>query len=50
MWIGKSIAYENKTKSFLKRTRDEILTSTDALGKAIKLPLLDITYKAYELE
>ena len=50
MLRGKSIAYENKTKSFLKRTRDEILSSTDTLGKAIKLPLLDITYKAYELE
>tara|TARA_B100001971_G_scaffold192475_1_gene196767 strand:- start:339 stop:1682 length:1344 start_codon:yes stop_codon:yes gene_type:complete len=47
MLRGKSISYENKKKGLLKRLRDKVLTSTDTLGKSVKLPLLDITYKQF---
>ena len=47
MLRGKAISYENKKKSLLKRTRDKVLTSTDTLGKSLKLPLVDITYKQF---
>lgn len=46
MLRGKAIAYEEKNKSLKKRARDSVLTSTDRLGKLMKLPLIDITYKA----
>lgn len=45
MLRGKAISYQEKNKTFLKRARDKILTSTDQLGKIAKLPLVDITYK-----
>jgi Fe-S oxidoreductase len=45
MLRGKSIAYKEKNKNILKRTRDNLLTSTDSLGKIVKLPLIDITYE-----
>ena len=46
MLRGKAIAYEEKNKSLKKRVRDKVLTSTDKLGKFMKLPLVDITYEA----
>jgi len=46
MLRGKAIAYEEKNKSLKQRSRDSVLTSTDRLGKLMKLPLIDITYKA----
>ena len=47
MLRGKVIAHETKKKNILKRLRDRILTSTDALGKIVKLPLVDITYEKF---
>jgi|TARA_B110000014_G_scaffold264484_1_gene266745 glycerol-3-phosphate dehydrogenase subunit C len=44
MLRGKAIAFKEKQKSLLKRFRDKILTSTDTLGKVMKIPLVDITY------
>jgi Fe-S oxidoreductase len=46
MLRGKAIAYQEKNKTFKQRTRDSVLTSTDSLGKLMKLPLIDITYDA----
>jgi len=47
MLRGKAISYENKKKSTLKRMRDKVLTSTDTMGKSLKLPLVDITYRQF---
>jgi Fe-S oxidoreductase len=46
MLRGKAIAYQEKNKSLKQRARDSALTSTDSLGKLMKLPLVDITYEA----